>query len=981
MLSSGGYTFGIVRNSFSGAIKATNYFRKSAYTSGFLLFFLVLFTLCPLYLVPESTEAATKNPNPSTLTFAFTDNKNTASVSLTVTDENGNFATSTEAQKAAFSLSTDNATGYTLNLRTTGATTTLSDGTHSINTIASSGITADNFAVNTYGILPSKYNSSSNTTNYYPASTTGWTMDETSAANTTANTYTIGLGLKANYATAAGTYTTATTDNGNTGASLVLEYVANAVTYSINYYTNTSDTVTGMPSVNPQTGTVAQGTTSTSVNLASAPTRTGYTFKGWCLGSNASTSNITVKTDGTSDVCSTTTYDAGQSFGIDATKSPDTYYLFAMWQRNSITVGRQYRLQDTSGNYPSTYTADTNATVLYGDSYTYTIAATTSHQAASQTITNVTSTQTISLDVPRVHVTCNTQYRFEDQDGNFSSYTSDTATWAYYDGSCSYSRTETDYRGSSSAANGTAGSASASNVTSTQTLSISFYRNTYTLTVTAGTNTSGASGGGSKRWGQVVQVGVTKTANVTCTTYAAPSWSQGSASGTIGSTSNSGNTYYMNYTMPKSAATVTATSTATSVQQSITLSRSGGASGITIGGTTYTSSPVSLYCGTYNISGTYDTNYEFSSWAVSGSVSLGSSTTTAFNSITVSGTGTLTLTGKASCSTITFKTSNASSINFNGTNYSNNGSTCVANGTYWIYGNYASKYAFQSWANTAGSFANSSYQVTQYTVAGNATITLTGQSVTTTIQSITSSTCTTTAKPVYDTRDNEVYWIQQLADGKCWMLDNLRLGGTSTISLTSSSTNTGTSWTLPKSGTVCFYSSSCTGTDGSTTGTGYTVPAINTASKDTIPKSGSNLTVYGPGTGKIGVYYNYCAASAGNICVASNSNNGSADRDICPKGWKLPTTGSSNDSAGSYYYLYNTSYSANATNFRNALSTPLSGDFYYGSARERGSCGYFWSATRGDNTYMYRLDVGSSNLYPAFNNYRYYGNSVRCILK
>ena len=672
-----GHTLLFSRNAFSVTIRRTMMFRRTAYVSVGLLSLLILLTLCPVYLVPPATEAASKNPNPSTLTFAFTNNRNTASVSLAVTDKNGNFATSTDSQKASFSLSTNNATGYTLNLRTDSATTTLSDGTHSINTISSSGITADNFAVNTYGILPSKYNGTANTANYYPASNTGFKMDETSTANSTANTYTVGLGLKVNYSTPAGTYTTATSANGNTGATLVAEYVANAVTYSINYYTNTTDTVTNMPTTNPQSGTVSQGAASTSVTLASTPTRTGYTFVGWCKGTNATTSNITVKTDGTPDVCNSTSYDASQSFGIDATKSPDTYYLFAMWQRISITVGRQYKLQDTSGNYPSTYTADTNATVLYGDSYTYTIPATTSHQAASQTITNVTSTQTISLDVPRVHVTCNTQYRFEDQNGNFSSYTSDTATWAYYGGSCSYTRTETDYRGSSSAANGTAGSASASNVTSTQTLSISFYRNTYNLSVTAGSNTSGASGGGYKRWGQVVQVSVTKTANVTCTTYAAPSWSQGSASGTIGSTSNNGNTYYMNYTMPKSAATVTATSTATSVQQSITLSRSGGASGITIGGTTYTSSPVSLYCGTYNISGTYDSGYEFSSWAVASNVSV-ASTSSASTTLTVSGAGTLTLTGKTS--KLWFQ--NATSAKCGSTMYDNRGTDAYKNIAY-----------------------------------------------------------------------------------------------------------------------------------------------------------------------------------------------------------------------------------------------------------------------------------------------------------
>lgn len=398
----------------------------------------------------------------------------------------------------------------------------------------------------------------------------------------------------------------------------------------------------------------------------------------------------------------------------------------------------------------------------------------------------------------------------------------------------------------------------------------------------------------------------------------------------------------------------------------------------TSGGTTSLKHGVS-----YTITMTFSSGNEFVSWATASNGTLGSTSANP-TTYTVTGTSTLTATGKSSGYTITFKTSNASSINFNGTNYTNNQTVTIAPGTYWIYGNYASKYAFKSWANTAGSFANSGYQVTQYTVSGNATITLTGQSVTTTIQSITSSTCTTTAKPVYDTRDNEVYWIQQLADGKCWMLDNLRLGGTSTISLTTSNTNSNGNYTLPASGTTCFATTANCDSSGDSTHTGYTVAAINTTYKDTIPESGSNLTVYGLGTGKIGVYYNYCAASAGTICVASNPSGGNASYDICPAGWQMPKGGSGSgvgNAAGGYYYLYNTSYSANATNFRNALSTPLSGNFYSGSAGRQGRYGYFWSATRNSNTFMYSLYVLSSDVYPANTNYRYYGLSIRCLLK
>ena len=889
----GGHTSAFGRNRFSYVIKMTSFFRKSAYTSSFLLFLLILFTLCPLYFVPEVTEAATKNANPATLSFAFTDNKDTASVSLTVTDENGNFATSTEAQKAAFSLSTDNATGYTLNLRTTGATTTLSDGTHSINTIASSGITADNFAVNTYGILPSKYNGTANTTNYYPASSTGFKMDETSAANSTANTYTIGLGLKANYATTAGTYTTANTDNGNTGASLVLEYVANAVTYSINYYTNTNDTVTGMPSINPQTGTVSQGTTSTSVNLASAPSRTGYTFLGWCMGTSSS-SNITT-TSGV-DSCgnsATNQFTAGQSFGIDATVSPDTYYMYAMWQIQSYTQTVRYRYENADGSFGSYTTV--NETKNYGTTYSWSTANisnfdSTIYQSNSISSYTVTGEQSTDINIYRNTFTCTKRYRLQNADGTFPS-TYDTSegtiTGVKYGASCSYTKTITDYRGSSTAANGASGTGSSNNVTSNRNIDIDFYRNTYTLTVTAGTNTSSATGSGTYRWGQTVTVGVTKATNVTCTTYTTPTWT--ATAGTAPSAGASSS-----YTMPKSNATVTATSTASNVSQTITLSRGTGASKITIAGTDYTGTSVSLTCGTYNISGGFSSGYEFNGWSRANGVTV-ANTSSASTTMTVSGTGTLTLNAKQSCVAIS-------------------GTMQAFTGT----GNYCSD----------------------------------------------SGTLT-------DSRDNTSYKVAKLADGKWWMLDNLRLGSTATISLDSSNTNlpSGVTWTLPASGSWSIT---------------YTTAYIISSDKD------KTTTSYGSGSGKIGVYYNYCAASAGDICDVYNPNTGSADRDICPKGWRIPKGGSS----GEYNALYtNSAIGSDPTKYRTALSTPLSGTFDNGSvdsgsARYQGSYGYFWSSTRmsnnsSSNAYfnMHGLFVDSSNVYPTSTLDRKYAYSVRCILK
>ena len=330
MLDLRGHTLAFIGGSFTSAIKSFCVFRKFVYASTAILCLLVLAIIYPLYFVPDCSEAATGTATESTLIFSFVNNKNTASVSLDVSDRAGSFATSTAGESAEFSLATNNATGYTLVLRTNGSTTTLSDGTDSIASINNTK-TSSNFTVNTWGLLPSKYNSSINTTNYYPASNAGFTIDTTSTANTTANTYTIGVGIKADFTKQAGVYTSANLDNGNTGVSLVLAYVANPVNYSITYDKgNISGTPSNIPAI--QSGSV----TSTSITLSNTvPAITGYTFAGWCLGTVTTPSNET-------DTCSGTVYNpngtgTNLAFGIDKTVN-NAVALHAMWSRATVAV-------------------------------------------------------------------------------------------------------------------------------------------------------------------------------------------------------------------------------------------------------------------------------------------------------------------------------------------------------------------------------------------------------------------------------------------------------------------------------------------------------------------------------------------------------------------------------------------------------------------------------------------------------------------
>ncbi|MBR2741866.1 hypothetical protein IKD98_03915 [Candidatus Saccharibacteria bacterium] len=360
--------------------------------------------------------------------------------------------------------------------------------------------------------------------------------------------------------------------------------------------------------------------------------------------------------------------------------------------------------------------------------------------------------------------------------------------------------------------------------------------------------------------------------------------------------------------------------------------------------------------------------------------------------------------------TITFNIgAGATGIYFDGTTYTNGQTTQVLGGEYQISGVFPTKYGLNSWSATAGTIANSSAPTTTYTVVSDATITVTGQEATTSISTLTvptdpvSSNCKNEAvipQLVYDPRDNEAYYVARLCDGNIWMLDNLRLDLTSsTVINTLSSTNTNAT-----DAQLAYLKGTSTGTttdqyptaglSGSewTSSYSYSVPQAAASFKDDIAP-----VTFGLGSGKVGVYYNYCATSAGTYCWGSGtSSTGSPssdpntssyrdiEGDICPAGWHLPNY------TGEFSALYS-AYSGGGTlggqtaltaavAHNTALSTPLSGYLNSGSSRiDLGTNGYFWSSTWTSTLIMYSRHVRATSVRSGLSD-RSYGLSIRCIL-
>ena len=299
-------------------------------------------------------------------------------------------------------------------------------------------------------------------------------------------------------------------------------------------------------------------------------------------------------------------------------------------------------------------------------------------------------------------------------------------------------------------------------------------------------------------------------------------------------------------------------------------------------------------------------------------------------------------------------------------------------------------YKFTKWTQTAGttsSFGSATSASTTFTMpASAATVKANGKIYY--IQGVTTSLCPTAATIVYDNRDNTAYHVQKLADGKCWMLDNLALDITnSTVKSKLSASNTNASATtlnyLKNGGGTTSNKYAITGVANWTSDDNiYSVPLVNMASKNVVP---NNAPTNGKGYNRVGGYYNYCAASAGSYCYGNGSNkgtsSGNATEDICPKNWRMPTsnTGEYGALANAIYgSTGNTSDATAIANYRNALSLPLSGDFFDGSVHYLDDHGHFWSSVRYNDDYMWYLGVSTGSVTTSIMS-RQLGASVRCI--
>ena len=249
-----------------------------------------------------------------------------------------------------------------------------------------------------------------------------------------------------------------------------------------------------------------------------------------------------------------------------------------------------------------------------------------------------------------------------------------------------------------------------------------------------------------------------------------------------------------------------------------------------------------------------------------------------------------------------------------------------------------------------------------------------------------------------DSRDQQDYTIAKLADGKVWMTKNLNLAGGTT--LTSDKTDFVNGYTIPTNqgwqanGTLpasaVKNSDNNNLTDSSQFSTNNYAYVYNSGNTTNCGASGQNTPCYS--------YYSWDAATLGSGRSISTENT-DAPYSICPKGWRLPTSGNSSNNEwkrGDFYALakaygadLESNYYQNSSTFYNnagpRTAVPnflLAGYYYNGSFYGGGSYGSYWSSTSyGSSNNARYLYFNSSYVSSAYSYDRGRGFSVRCVAR
>ena len=241
-----------------------------------------------------------------------------------------------------------------------------------------------------------------------------------------------------------------------------------------------------------------------------------------------------------------------------------------------------------------------------------------------------------------------------------------------------------------------------------------------------------------------------------------------------------------------------------------------------------------------------------------------------------------------------------------------------------------------------------------------------------------------TTYTLIDERDNNTYQVRKLADGNCWMVQNLRLDLEAGHTLTEADTDV-TSDTR-------FTPENSTQKDSTAVSWGSSTPTEAEINQARSYHVGSGIDGDNQSDNSVfGNYYNWYAATAGTGTYSLDTTSDEAPASICPKGWELPNDGQGDKS---WYDLLFTNYNlsdndddSNTKAQQIPLSLIYAGCYHNTQLRAcytQGTEGHYWASTAYDSLASGRLGMYATptpRLRPQHTLHKTYGASIRCVAK
>lgn len=248
------------------------------------------------------------------------------------------------------------------------------------------------------------------------------------------------------------------------------------------------------------------------------------------------------------------------------------------------------------------------------------------------------------------------------------------------------------------------------------------------------------------------------------------------------------------------------------------------------------------------------------------------------------------------------------------------------------------------------------------------------------------------ATTLVDIRDSQTYTVSKLADGNCWMTQNLDLNLSTDTTFTPADTNILENWT-PSAGTVTAVESwedTYTSPRSYDPGEEYVVTS-GTTDADSVYSSLAECTGDGHSEAECTRYYagnlyNWTAAIASNDSSAYDTQGEVSPTSICPTGWTLPRL--LQNEVGKMLYAQGVTTAVSpaeytADGFNMVRTEPLywvrAGYIANHARSNKGTSGNYWLDTAYSGIGAFYTNFGNTHIYSGINSNRNVGRAVRCV--